>query len=157
MNTTVNELKAYYVKNGGQASDVVGIDTIPDMIAKITEISGGGSGGYGTFKINATMSGVTPGAGNQVTIDASYEDIDEAIRGGNLVYMELTVPGALESTSQIISAEEYEGVMLYHTRFTFITTKQDEIDYFDIRIQIDDSSGTRVTSLVRKYALQPKE
>lgn len=45
MKTTVDELKAYYVKIGGQASDVVGIDTIPDMIAKITAISGGGGGG----------------------------------------------------------------------------------------------------------------
>ena len=44
MKTTVEELKAYYVKIGGQASDVVGIDTIPDMIAKITAISGGGGG-----------------------------------------------------------------------------------------------------------------
>ena len=42
MKTTVEELKAYYVKIGGNAADVVGIDTIPDMIAKITEISGGG-------------------------------------------------------------------------------------------------------------------
>lgn len=43
MKSTVKELKDYYVKLGGNASDVVGVTTIPGMIAKITEIAENGT------------------------------------------------------------------------------------------------------------------
>lgn len=38
MNTTVKELKAYYVERGGSAATVANITTIPDMIAAITKL-----------------------------------------------------------------------------------------------------------------------
>lgn len=38
MNTTVKELKAYYVERGGSAATVSNITTIPDMIAAITKL-----------------------------------------------------------------------------------------------------------------------
>ena len=38
MNTTVKELKAYYVERGGSAATVANINTIPDMIAAITKL-----------------------------------------------------------------------------------------------------------------------
>lgn len=50
MNTTVDSLKALYVKFGGDPDNVAAISTIPDMIDALTEIvdvSGGGSGGSG--------------------------------------------------------------------------------------------------------------
>jgi len=39
MNTTVEALKAYYVKRGGNISDVENITTIPEMIDAITSSS----------------------------------------------------------------------------------------------------------------------
>ena len=47
MSTTVEELKKYYVKMGGNAAAVADVNTIPDMIAAITELPGGGGGGGG--------------------------------------------------------------------------------------------------------------
>ena len=47
MNTTVDSLKALYVKFGGNPEDVADIILIPDMIDALTEIvdvEGGGSG-----------------------------------------------------------------------------------------------------------------
>jgi len=38
MNTTVDSLKALYVKFGGNPEDVADISTIPDMIDALTEI-----------------------------------------------------------------------------------------------------------------------
>ena len=94
MKTTVEELKAYYVKIGGQLDDVKGIDTIPDMIAKITAISGGGSGGSGgAFYVNITEIDpeIIPATGtHNFTMDKTYEEVKSAYDAGNVVLVNVS-------------------------------------------------------------------
>lgn len=79
MKTTVEELKAYYVKIGGQLEDVKGIDTIPDIISKITEISGGGSGGSDAIIVTFTEDAQS---GLIAVTDATFEDIYSKLENG---------------------------------------------------------------------------
>lgn len=44
MKTTVEALKDFYVSRGGQLTDVVNINTIPDMIDALNALEWGGGG-----------------------------------------------------------------------------------------------------------------
>lgn len=91
MNTTVYELQQYYVAMGGEAADVADITTIPDMIAAITAISGGGSGKSGggsdsMFVINAKFDS----SNNFISQDKSFDEIVDQVKDGVFCYAFVT-------------------------------------------------------------------
>lgn len=140
MKTTVEELKAYYVKIGGNAADVVGIDTIPDMIAKITAISGGGGGGSDLPEVTSEDNGdvltVVEGAWAKAesvagtefivqcekdgvagfTTDKTFDEIEVASKNGQrIVFSVVAASGEGHLISMVRDEYEYEGetVILY--------------------------------------------
>ena len=119
MNTTVNELKAYYVKNGGQASDVVGIDTIPDMIAKITEISGGGGGGGGLPEVTDADDGkvLIVDNGQWTTNNSRGVTVIESIITETGVNLGYSYNDIIKMGIAILYYEDEEVQGLYHTCF----------------------------------------
>ena len=78
MNTTVYELKQYYVAAGGQAADVENISTIPEMIAAITALGGAG-GGVTVVGIHFSQTG-TP------TLDVTAEELIALLEKGDVWY-----------------------------------------------------------------------
>lgn len=86
MKTTVEELKSYYVAQGGTEADVADITTIPDMIAAITALGGGGGGGdTARFDINVTNN--TP-----ALVDATVDDVVQAAKDGKTVVIAIHEP-----------------------------------------------------------------
>lgn len=104
MNTTVYELKQYYVAAGGQAEDVADITTIPDMIAAITALGAGGSSSLPevTAADNGKVLAVVEGAWDKASggalvvtftendgtwsTDKTKSEIIEALESGRTVY-----------------------------------------------------------------------
>lgn len=51
-NTTVDSLKALYIKLGGNADDIEELSTIPEMIDALTEIMDAEGGGGSNITVN---------------------------------------------------------------------------------------------------------
>lgn len=83
MNSTVYELKQYYVAAGGEAETVENITTIPDMIAAITALGAGGGGG-GVFNVNCSVEQVTQGV-TTYTLNKTWKEIHDAFIAGQYV------------------------------------------------------------------------
>ena len=110
MNTTVDELKAYYVAHGGEAASVADVATIPDMIAAITALgselpavsaddngkvmtvvegawnAAGASGGGDTFIVKVNRQPSKTAAA--VMPDKTLAEIYDAIMAGKTVVAE---------------------------------------------------------------------
>ena len=85
MNTTVYELKQYYVAAGGEAETVENITTIPDMIAAITALGAGRSGGGGgVLDVTCSIEQVAQGA-TTYTLDKTWKEIHDAFTAGTMV------------------------------------------------------------------------
>ena len=82
--TTVDELKAFYVKLGGNIADVANVQTDAEMIEKCKDIYEAG-GGTTPFEIN-----VTEDAEYNVTLDKTYEQIETAYNSGARLVVNLT-------------------------------------------------------------------
>lgn len=82
MKTTVEELKSYYVAQGGTEADVADITTIPDMIAAITALGGGGGGGDDIARFDINVIDDTP-----ALVDATVDDVVQAAKDGKTVVM----------------------------------------------------------------------
>lgn len=87
MKTTVEELKSYYVAQGGTEADVADITTIPDMIAAITALGGGGGGGDDTARFDITVTNETP-----TLVDATVDDVVQAAKDGKTVVIAIHEP-----------------------------------------------------------------
>lgn len=75
MKTTVEELKSYYVAQGGTEADVANITTIPDMIAAITALGGGGGVGGGMYGINVNVLPADGGTFTAELVGATIEEV----------------------------------------------------------------------------------
>lgn len=72
MKTTVDALKDYYVEQGGEASAVADITTIPDMIDAVSDLGGsGGSGGAGLPEYSGEDYG------KSLVVSDEYDEVTE--------------------------------------------------------------------------------
>ena len=111
MNTTVYELKQYYVAAGGEAETVENITTIPDMIAAITALGAGGGGGV--LDVTCSIEQGTHGE-TTYTLNKTWKEIHDAFTAGtdvivtsdNGVYISREVIYSIGKPSES-SEEEY--------------------------------------------------
>lgn len=87
MTTTVDALKALYVKLGGTAADVANVVTIPDMIDAVTSIAEAGSGGGSGGGSSALIVSAEMKNGTDYTLDKTLGEIKTAAAAGSLVML----------------------------------------------------------------------
>lgn len=102
MNTTVYELKQYYVAAGGQAADVENISTIPDMIAAITALGGGSSGGGDSNIIVAHINRPDP---YTTVCDMTVAEMEDALQSGKVVTLYDSLYGGWLTNMGIVYGE----------------------------------------------------
>lgn len=103
MKTTVEELKSYYVAQGGTEADVADVVTIPDMIAAITALGGGG--GAGVLVANVKMTTIPgPSAQRSFSCDKTFDELQSAITSGVPVVALLESAGAGPSLYDVLAS-----------------------------------------------------
>lgn len=82
--TTVESLKALYVKLGGKAEDVAGLNLIPECIDALNEVAGAG-GGYDLVIRCTNEDDFSSTASDYEIAEGDFETLVKKLQGGELI------------------------------------------------------------------------
>ena len=82
--TTVDSLKALYVKLGGKAEDVAGLNLIPECIDALNDVAGAGGGGYDMVFLCDGQS-FDEVAAHYKIVSGSFDDIVKKLQSGEMI------------------------------------------------------------------------
>lgn len=105
----VEALKKLYTKLGGSAADVANIDLNAEMVDKIADVAGGGSGG-GVFVVTATNED------DVITFNKTWQEVHDALSNNIPVFVRVSVDdGAGLALTPVIKTQSFSDFFSVYT------------------------------------------